>query len=184
MPNNRILFIVEGEVDEVTFLKQLYTQLNPKQKYEVYSYRTNIHILAQALCREYPDFETAEVDVQLVLSAMEKDEEKRKILRDRYRDVYLIFDFEPQHDCPHFDIIRRMLGYFADSTDHGKLYINYPMMQSYKDLESLPDDGFADRQVLVDDVKEYKKFPLYNSQFLMIFQMKTVYLENLSPNKC
>ena len=54
----------------------------------------------------------------------------------------MIFDFEPQHNQPHFETIRRMLVYYDDSTFQGKLYINYPMMQSYKHYAALPDPLF------------------------------------------
>ena len=144
-------------MDEVSFLERLYSQWNPGQKYEIYSYRTNIHILSQILCSEYPDFETNDIDIRLVLRSREKDDDRRRILQEKYRDIYLIFDFEPQHNCPHFDIVRRMMGYFQDSTNQGKLFVNYPMMQSYKDFSALPDDSFKERSILVDKVKDYKQ---------------------------
>lgn len=157
MPNNKILFIVEGETDEVNFLGQLYSQWNRRQKYEIYSYKTNIHVLAQVLYDEYPNFEEDEVDIKLLLCSMEQDSSQKEILLNKYRDVYLIFDFEPQHDNTHFDTVRRMLCFFDDSTNHGKLFINYPMMQSYKDFSKLPDDSFANKCVSIEEARNYKQ---------------------------
>lgn len=155
--NSKILFIVEGESDEVAFLDRLYSECFGKRSYDVYTYKTNIHSLAQILYNEYPDFDQGDIDIQLVLKSKEEDEEKRKVLEQRYSDVYLIFDFEPHHDHPHFDTLKRMMVCFDDSTDRGKLFINYPMMQSYKHLKQLPDDSFSDRTVAVEQCRSYKK---------------------------
>lgn len=156
MQNNKVLFIVEGESDEVRFLKRMFHTCFSNQNYEIYSYKTNIHVLAQLLFQEYPDFESDEIDIKLVLRSLEENEHKREILSHNYRDVFLIFDFEPQHDIPHFDTIRRMVRFFDDSTDRGRLFINYPMMQSYKHFTRLPDDSFADKKVNLEQIKQYK----------------------------
>lgn len=34
---------------------------------------------------------------------------------------------------------------FVDAADIGRLYINYPMIESYRHLCRLPDDDFAER---------------------------------------
>ena len=38
---------------------------------------------------------------------------------------------------------------FADSTDMGKLYLNYPMIESYLHLKSIPDEEYINRKILV-----------------------------------
>lgn len=47
---------------------------------------------------------------------------------------------------------------FVDAADMGRLYINYPMIESYQHLCQLPDDGFAERKipVLLQPGKKYK----------------------------
>lgn len=42
-----------------------------------------------------------------------------------------------------------MQDYFTDPTNAGKLYINYPMVESYEHLMSLPDTDYATRKVSV-----------------------------------
>lgn len=157
MPNNKILFIVEGENDEVSFIRKMLSICSPNTAYDFYSYRCNIHVLAQVLYNEYPDFEDDEIDIQLVLKSKENDKGKRGLLSQRFRDIFLVFDFDPQHDHTHFDTILRMLQYFNDSSNHGKLFINYPMMQSYKHFSALPDDSFETRSVSVTECLRYKK---------------------------
>ena len=77
----------------------------------------------------------------------------------------MIFDFDPQHDHPHFDTIKRMLTYFNDSTSQGKLFINYPMMQSYKHFSILPDNDYADRKASMDQIRNYKRLVGEESSF-------------------
>ena len=47
---------------------------------------------------------------------------------------------------------------FVDAADMGKLYINYPMIESYRHLCQLPDGNFAERKIPVSlqPGKEYK----------------------------
>ena len=155
--DKRILFIVEGEDDEVSFLSKLYSTCFRGNNYQIYSYQNNIHTIAQILNSEYPDYLNHEIDIRLLLRSKEKDEQKREILSRVYSDIYLVFDFEPHHDFPHFEMVRDMMDYFNDSTDRGKLFINYPMMQSYKHLGKLPDAGFENRSVTIDQARYYKK---------------------------
>lgn len=72
--------------------------------------------------------------------------------RDDFEAVYLFFDFDLQHDLHNagsaakllskdeliekLSILRKMLLYFNNETENGKLYINYPMVESIKDLRS------------------------------------------------
>lgn len=165
MPNNKVLFIVEGDSDEVHFLRSMFRKCFTQQNFEIYSYKTNIHILAQVLFNDYPDFDSDEIDIKLVLRSLEDNEYKRSILSQQYRDVYLIFDFDPQHDTPHFDTVRRMLAFFNDSTDRGKLFINYPMMQSFKHFTVLPDDSFCNKKVNIAQISRYKELVGNESRF-------------------
>lgn len=155
--HNKTLFIVEGDSDEPAFIKQMFLKCYKKEEYHTYSYRANIHMLAGELMKNYPDFDEDNIDIKLILKSMESDDNKKKILDDDYNDVYLIFDFEPQHDVLHFDIVKRMMIYFNDSTQQGKLFINYPMMQSYKHFTVLPDSTFEYRMVNADRFDLYKK---------------------------
>ena len=51
----------------------------PSQRYSIYSYQTNIHILASKLEDEYPDFDINEMDIALILRNLETDAEKTKL---------------------------------------------------------------------------------------------------------
>ena len=146
MADRKILFICEGESDEPDFLKRLMSRSYSSFAYEIYSYRMTIHTLASILRESYSDFADGDTGIRLILREQEPDPGKKAILSERYTDIILAFDFEPHHDHPDFDTVRQMLAYYRDSTDMGRLYINYPMMQSYKHFHSLPDPGFLDRE--------------------------------------
>lgn len=93
----------------------------------------------------------------MILASIENDEKRKQLLYDTYSDIYMIFDFDPQHDHPHFDTIRRMISYFNDSTLYGKLFLNYPMMQSYKHFDRLPCSSFEYLEVTLEEIKKYKE---------------------------
>ena len=144
---SNILFITEGPEDEKDFLEKMFDICYKYKKYEIYSYNTTIHTLVDILFDE---------DIKLTLRENEKDEEKRKILSQKYTEIFLIFDFEPQHNKLKFREVKQLLNIFNDSTDKGKLYINYPMMQSYKHINKMPDRDFKDRKVTLQEVYNYK----------------------------
>lgn len=153
----KILLIVDGDSDEVKFLKGLFKKCNQKTEYKFYSYRTNIHVLAQELFNNYNDFDEGDIDIKLILASLENDKNRKQLLYDNYSDIYMIFDFDPQHNHPHFDTIKRMVSYFNDSTLQGKLFLNYPMMQSYKHFDKLPCSSFENLEVALDEIKKYKE---------------------------
>lgn len=157
MPKHRFLFIVEGDHDEPAFVKQLFKKCYASVEFQTFVYHTNLHNLAKLLDEEYPEFDDGTIDIQLILKSQETSKRKCEMLSGKYTDVYLIFDFEPQQDFPRFSTIRRMLAYFNDPTDHGKLFINYPMMQSFKHFSTLPDPGFKDLTVSIEECRTYKQ---------------------------
>lgn len=157
MKSKNLLFIVEGKNDEPRFLELMLKKCYPFINYKIYSYEANLHMLASRLEKDYEDFEDDELDILLFLKSYEQDEEKKKLFEMKYTDVFLIFDFEPQHPDKHYETIRKMLSYFNSSEEHGKLFINYPMMQSYRHLQTLPDMSFFSSVVKKEDFKKYKE---------------------------
>ena len=59
----------------------------------------------------------------------------------------------------------KMQQYFTDSTDVGKLYINFPMLESYQDFSDLPDENFLSRKYLAP----FKKGTDYKSRVSRCF---------------
>ena len=51
-----------------------------------------------------------------------------------------------------------MLDFFSDETDNGKLYINYPMVESIKCTQKLPDEHFYEYKVTRGDCSNFKNY--------------------------
>lgn len=151
----RILFIVEGDTDEPEFFKQANAVFYHQYEIEYYTYNTSIHDLIDALFQgEELD---KDIDIRRALRAKEKDPEKKEILKAKYTDIFLVFDMEPHYQKQYFSVIEQMLAYYCDSGKMGKLFINYPMMQSYRHINKMPDSGFIHKVATKEEVQEYKK---------------------------
>ena len=96
------------------------------------------------------------------LAGIKGDIEK---LNRSYPFIYLIFDSEFQHDdinegqpmattediaMTHCDVLRERVEFFDNETEQGKLYVNYPMMESYRDCDDFFDNTYRDRTVSLD----------------------------------
>ena len=164
----KALLIVEGESLEPRFFTRMSEVCG--MDVEIVSLRANIYLLYRKL-KEY-EFE---YDVRVALKELIADENAHRILSDRYAYTYLIFDCDAHHggklkagDIPskiedvvgmNYSRLEEMVGYFTDETDpeRGRLFVNYPMMESYRDCDSKEDDSFKDRNVRFEDLSSYKK---------------------------
>lgn len=156
MIKRKLLFITEGEVDEPKFIDKVFSKCYPNIEYDYYAYSTSIHTLSSMLFNENGEIDEY-LDIKNVLKENEENEYKREKLSNKYSDIILVFDFDPHSDNPQFKKIKKMMSFFNDSTDNGKLYINYPMMQSYKHIKNYFDSDFKNRKVEVSKCSEYKQ---------------------------
>lgn len=155
MRSRNILVIVEGERAEDIFIRSIFSVSFPDQKIDIYSYGTSIHQLINEL---YPrGVFDPDLDLCALLAENEDDTTKKGELLKSYTDKYLVFDFEPQHHVLRFEQVYKMLEFFNDSTDNGKLYINYPMLESYRHILRMPDLSFRNKEVSIPEVYQYKQ---------------------------
>ena len=164
MRQRRILFVVEGDKAEPKLLRSIFRAYDIDSQREVVSYRTNVHVLLNELnkcadeTKEGIDaLSPGEIELLPFLISREHDKKKRDQLSGKYTDIILVFDYEPQD--PNFDSkgLAHMLSLFPESTDNGKLYINYPMLESYRDMQEPPDVDFLTRTMLTNECNQYKK---------------------------
>ena len=153
------LLIVEGKHEKDELFKLLF-QCFPEMKIsmdDIWIYGTNIYMLYDDIVKEYgEEWEKDDIDLPFVIS------KKQGMVPLRYKEdftnIMLVFDYE-RHDTNFSeDKIIRMQKSFMDSTDMGKLYINYPMIESYQHLRSLPDRNYLFRKIPVSlqPGKKYK----------------------------
>lgn len=152
--NRKILAIVEGEKKEPQLLNRLFDTYMYKKR-QIVSYGANIHDLYERIQRYYGE-DLEDLDFLLFLREQEPDENKKKIFDDRYTDVYLIFDFDPQDNRFSVKALQQMINYFNDSTSQGRLYINYPMVESCIHIPSFENANYLSSCVCLDELGQYK----------------------------
>ena len=80
-----------------------------------------------------------------------------------FSEVYLFFDYDLHDDATHMTIdeknsvLRDMLAFFDDETGNGKLYVNYPMVESIRYTKEIPDPDYWRYVVRVSDCSQFKK---------------------------
>lgn len=146
----RTLLIVEGNHEKNELFKSLF-KCFPELEIadnETWIYGTNIYSLYDCLVREYGnDWYDTEVNLPLLVSKEKGIVPPRH--KDEFKNIILVFDYE-RHD-PKFSEgkIQQMQSYFTEIEDVGKLYINYPMIESYQHLSSLEDKDYENLSIPV-----------------------------------
>lgn len=169
MSKKNILMIVEGNKREPALMKHLLESFGIDEQYEIYSYNTEIYTLYEKIFSYANDA----IDILQVLKENEHDNEKRLLLDKRYSDILLIFDLDPQALNYEEGKICKMAQFFFESTDLGKLYINYPMVESFYHMKSIPDPDYNEYYSTMEELyggdykarvnresymRDYKKF--------------------------
>lgn len=128
MSEKNILLIVEGERREKEFFNQVSKTFG--LEFTIYTYKTNIYSLYSRL-KNY-DFNA---DIIGVLKELNSKQPNEVFLDKRFAYVYLIFDFDIQHNSQpglfdysnlkkNINQLKEMANYFNNETDPtiGKLY--------------------------------------------------------------
>lgn len=94
----------------------------------------------------------ASVDLLQNLKEHEPNPHLKELFDRRYSDILLIFDLDPQD--PLFSVVKitEMASYFVESSDMGKLYLNYPMVEAYYHMKSIPDPEFDSYTVSLEEL--------------------------------
>ena len=153
---SKILVIVEGEKTDVKLMQKLFDIYGISESHQIISYSTNIYSLYQEM---FKDGDPDSMDLLQLLKEKESDERRKQIFDERYSDILLIFDLDPQDPLYNREKISEMLEYFNESSDMGKLYINYPMVEAFYHMTDIPDEDYPSYVVSMDELKEkrYKK---------------------------
>lgn len=158
-----ILFVFEGKDDKTYFesIKRLF--FPAKSDTFVCTYNSNIYSLYTKLKAHDALKEMLEVDTVSVLKdiLLEKGDETLKDIReDEVSEIYLFFDYDFQEDSRTLEEndnrLSELLGYFTDETGKGKLYINYPMVESLRYTKELPDNNYWQYTVTRQKCQEEK----------------------------
>ena len=153
---SKILVLVEGAKTDVKLMQKLFEVYGISERYEILSYNTNIYTLYREM---FSDGDPSSIDTLQNLKEHERDAEKKKLFDNRYSDILLIFDLDPQDPQFSGDKITEMAEYFTESSDMGKLYINYPMVEAFYHMKSIPDNDFDTYTSSMKELKsrQYKR---------------------------
>lgn len=164
MNKNYILLILEGEKTEpiiVNNLKKYF--LNEKSNTIVKAvYGTVIYKL-------YKDFfpnNKLDEDLELFPLIQENIEnlngdELSNITRDQVSEIYLFFDYDSHATNADDDKLQNMFNLFNNETEHGKLFVSYPMVEAIKHLR----DNIDFKNVIESSSREYKKIVSLNCNY-------------------
>lgn len=171
-----ILFIFEGERREPKLYNTIRQLFLPQDISDILcTYKSNIYSLYSRL-KGYDVFDeidnagnTVSVLNQILLS--NGDSTLDNIPVSDISEIYLFFDYDFHHNRgtleSNNDHIREMLEYFNDETGNGKLYINYPMVDSIRYTKSLPDADYKVYNISRDQCGDFKnltaQFSVYPS---------------------
>ena len=150
---SKILVLVEGEKTDYRLMGHLLEVYGISDSHEIVSYNNNIYVLYNEMFR---DGDPSSMDILQILKEHERDIEKKKLFDERYSDILLIFDLDPQDPAFSADKIIKMAAYFVESSDMGKLYLNYPMVEAFYHMKSIPDEDYYEYTASLEELRNRK----------------------------
>ena len=163
----KILLVVEGKGAEPVFLKALSKKFG--MDVEIVPVEANLYMLYDKMAELGFD-----CDVKDVLRGMDIPPEQKKLLEEKYAYTYLVFDCDAHHDQPppsgtppmtlaarfahNMAKLVEMAEHFTNETDPaiGRLYVNWPMLESFRDCDGFFEDAYRNRTVPVAQLGNYK----------------------------
>jgi hypothetical protein len=176
-----ILFVFEGARREPMLFESIkYLFFDKGTDTIVYSFGNNIYNLYKQI------MELGTGDIVSILREIHRDS-KENPFKDisnssDFAEIYLFFDYDLQHKFLSLEEINRrlrdMLKLFNDETSNGKLYINYPMIESIRYTKELPDNNYYLYTVKCAECHDFKRlsyeFCHYgNLDFILIDRHRT-----------
>lgn len=94
-----------------------------------------------------------------------QDNPLKKYMRSDFSEIFLFFDYDCHNQNPDKGIplettnsrLTEMLAFFNNETENGKLYINYPMVESIRYTRQLPDHNFNSYTVSLPSCAVFKQ---------------------------
>lgn len=152
----RTVFVFEGEKAERNYFKSLERAFfSDEEGRLLVTFQNDLYELYTQISAD-EDLDVFELIKELNPIAS-KDEDLKNLRRDQVGQIYLFFDLEPNDQNFSGRILLDMLRRFNNETEHGKLFISYPMIEAIRDINDL--DEYLERVVDLSDCRGavYKK---------------------------
>lgn len=155
-----ILFVFEGEERECRIYETLKKLFFPKDREEIiFSFGNNIYNLYSEL-KGYDGYGDL-VSIMRESLVSGEDNPLSGVAASDITDIFLFFDYDIHNSQLTIDEMNRrvqgMLELFQEETENGKLYINYPMVESICYTKELPDRNYCSYSVAISDCSDFKK---------------------------
>lgn len=171
-----IVFVLEGKAENAV-AETVRKCFFPHREGDIlYSYENNIYQLYSQIKKLYGG--TAGIsgyaDIISLLRERHPGSDLDKLERTSdVEETFLFFDYDFHHALsstrrnPQADIkcivnennrkLKEMLDFFSEETDMGKLYVNYPMLESLYYTKKLPDEDFYSYDADIEDSLHFKE---------------------------
>lgn len=160
-----ILFVFEGANREPEIFESIeatYFATPRDGNRVVFTYNTNIYSLYSHMSRLGAG---ADIVDCIKSRAADPNAEIMKYRSEDFAEIYLFFDYDFHHHPSgqpliidvNINKVLTMAKYFNDETGSGKLYVNYPMIESLNYTKALPDTRYFRYTATVQESKQYKK---------------------------
>jgi len=155
-----ILFVLEGERPDLKIYKSMMEVCGVSADCISVVYGCNI----DALYREMINLGEG-ADLVSILREKYKDSPNNPFAgitrSEQFSEIYLLFDYD-FHDVNRSpEVLNEQLSYllsfFCEETEHGKLYVNYPMIESIRYTKELPDKDYCDYTVSREECRDFKR---------------------------
>lgn len=144
----RTLFIFEGEKAEKLYFQSLeQVFFHGEERRLLASFQNDLYELYTEIAAD-EDLDLFELVKELNPSTNEI-ERLKGLRRDQIGQIYLFFDFEPNDEKFTGQNLLNMLRRFDNETEHGKLFISYPMIEAIRDIDEA--NEYLDRTVAISD---------------------------------
>ncbi|MEE4343520.1 hypothetical protein V2J66_18045 [Pseudomonas alliivorans] len=152
----RTVFVFEGEKAERNYFKSLERAFfSDEEGRLLVTFQNDLYELYTQISAD-EDLDVFELIKELNPIAG-KDEDLKNLRRDQVGQIYLFFDLEPNDQNFSGKILLDMLRRFNNETEHGKLFISYPMIEAIRDINDI--DEYLERVIHLSDCRGavYKK---------------------------
>lgn len=132
MTENSILFIFEGQSSEEKIVKSLKSVFFPGNTIITCAFCQDIYELHRVLADD------GDLDIFNLLKEIEFNKENlAQFTRDDFAEIYMFFDYDGHASKASDEKLNVLLGFFNEETNHGKLFLSYPMVESLRHISSV-----------------------------------------------
>ncbi|PHI12881.1 hypothetical protein LDK30_00420 [Fusobacterium polymorphum] len=148
---SKILILLEGEKLDKNIIENLKDIHKFNDNIEVIIYKTNIHILYDHIKNEYGTTWPVKI-----IPLLRKRIQNFNLQDSDIGQIYLFFDSDMQAPQANNERLEEMFKYFNDETKNGKLYISYPMVEAFFDIDFEQEEYYKNKEIMGTDYVNYK----------------------------